>query len=209
MLVFIDESGDPGLKLESGSSPYFVVALVSFNDHDEAAAVDQRIHLLRRELRLHEQFEFRFNHLKQELREAFLRAVAPYDFFYFGIVINKRKLHGPGFKFKEPFYKYTCSLVFENARPRLSNAIVVIDGSGSRDFRRQLGTYVRRRMNDQGPSGKLIRKVKMQDSHRNNLLQLADMISGAIARAYSGKPDAAIYRRLVKHREIFVQFWPR
>ncbi len=209
MLCFIDESGDPGLKLESGSSPYFVVALVLFNDNDEALAADQRIGLLRRELRLHDQFEFRFTHLKQELREAFLKAVAPYEFFYFAIVINKRKLYGPGFKFKESFYKYTCGLVFENAKPHLANATVVIDGSGSREFRRQLSTYLHRRINTIGGVGGFIRKVKIQDSRSNNLLQVADMVSGAVARSSTGKPDAAIYRRLIKHREIFVQFWPR
>jgi hypothetical protein len=30
VLVFIDESGDPGFKLERGSSPVFVVAMVIF-----------------------------------------------------------------------------------------------------------------------------------------------------------------------------------
>jgi hypothetical protein len=34
MLVFIDESGDPGFKLKKGSSPIFVVTLVAFRDHD-------------------------------------------------------------------------------------------------------------------------------------------------------------------------------
>jgi hypothetical protein len=207
MLCFIDESGDPGLKLDSGSSPYFVVALVLFNDNDEALPADQRIGLLRRELRLHDQFEFRFAHLKPELREAFLKAVAPYEFFYFAIVINKRKLHGPGFQFKESFHKYTCGLVFENAKPHLSNATVVIDGSGSREFRRQLTTYLHRRINE--AASRFIRKVKIQDSRNNNLLQMADMVSGTVARSYSRKPDAARYRRLIKHREIFVQFWPR
>ena len=37
MLVFIDESGDTGRKLEKGSSKFFVVALVIFEDHDEAS----------------------------------------------------------------------------------------------------------------------------------------------------------------------------
>jgi len=209
MLCFIDESGDPGLKLGAGSSKYFVVALVVFNDHDEALATDQRITLLRRELRLHEQFEFRFNHLKQEFREAFLKAVSPYDFFYFGIVINKAKLFGPGFRFKESFYKYTCGLVFENAKSHLGDAIVVIDGSGSRDFRRQLGSYLRARVNQRPLSSRYIREIKLQESHRNNLLQLADMVSGAIARAYSDKADAEAYRQIIQHREIFVQFWPQ
>lgn len=50
MLVFIDESGDPGLKIEKGSSRYFTVSLVVFEDKEEALACDQRIGLLRREL---------------------------------------------------------------------------------------------------------------------------------------------------------------
>ena len=50
MLVFIDESGDPGLKLHEGSSAYFIISLVVFEDHDEAIACDQKIQLLKREL---------------------------------------------------------------------------------------------------------------------------------------------------------------
>lgn len=36
MLVFLDESGDPGLKLKQGSSQYFIVTIVIFEDKDEA-----------------------------------------------------------------------------------------------------------------------------------------------------------------------------
>jgi len=50
MLVFIDESGDPGLKIEKGSSRFFTIALVIFEDKEEALACDQRIKLLKREL---------------------------------------------------------------------------------------------------------------------------------------------------------------
>ncbi len=32
MLVFIDDSGDPGFKFEKGSSKYFVIALVIFKE---------------------------------------------------------------------------------------------------------------------------------------------------------------------------------
>jgi len=49
MLVFIDESGDPGLKLDSGSSEYFIVTLVAFEDNAEALAADQRIQQLKGE----------------------------------------------------------------------------------------------------------------------------------------------------------------
>ncbi len=81
MLVFIDESGDPGLKLDSGSTDYFIVTFVAFEDSEEALAADQRIHLLKRELGFKEEFEFHFNKVKGAYREAFLSAIANYDFF--------------------------------------------------------------------------------------------------------------------------------
>lgn len=210
MLVFVDESGDPGMKnIGNGASRCFSVTLVVFEDNDEALAAEQRIESLKRELGFQSHFEFHFNKLRADYRRAFFQAVAPYGFFYFSIVINKEKLTGPGFKFADPFYKYTCSLVFENAKPYLTNATVIIDGSGSRQFKQQLSNYLRKRVNDPADGKQIIKKVKVQDSRNNNLLQLADMICGAVARCYSKKQNAEEYRQLISHREIYVQFWPK
>ncbi|MBI4351223.1 MAG: DUF3800 domain-containing protein [Elusimicrobia bacterium] len=71
MLVFLDESGDPGLKIVQGSSRYFVIALVAFQDEEETQAIGQRLQLLRRELHLNPHFEFKFNKCNRELRLAF------------------------------------------------------------------------------------------------------------------------------------------
>jgi len=89
MLIFVDESGDTGLKIEKGSSRYFIIALVLFEENEEAEACDERIKLLRRELHLPEYFEFKFSKLRKEQRIKFFEAVLPYSFFYFGIVIDK------------------------------------------------------------------------------------------------------------------------
>jgi hypothetical protein len=109
--MFIDESGDAGLKVDAGSSKYFIVALVAFEDHEEAQAADDRIHLFRSEMGVSERFEFHFNKMKPNQRKQFLSAVSPYDFFYWGIVIDKTRLTGRGFQFQESFYKYACGLV--------------------------------------------------------------------------------------------------
>jgi hypothetical protein len=52
MLVFVDESGDAGMAGKVGQTPFFIVALVLFEDHDEAEKVDRRIDLIRAELKL-------------------------------------------------------------------------------------------------------------------------------------------------------------
>ena len=204
MLVFIDESGDTGRKLDKGSSRYFIIVLITFEDNEEALSCDQRIALLRKELRLPENYEFKFNKMRREQREIFLKAILPYSFFYFGIVINKdpQKLYGDGFNVKESFYKYACALVFENAKPHLKEATVIIDGSGSREFKRQFQSYLKRKV------GSSIRKVKIQSSHSNNLLQLADMVAGSIHRSLGQKGDKNAYRPIIKSREMRVQVWP-
>lgn len=209
MLVFIDESGDSGLKIETGSSRFFTVGLVVFEDNDEALACDQRIQLLKRELGWESDQEFHFKKNSERVRRAFLQAVAPYNFFYYGIVINKdpKKLYGEGFRNKSSFYKYACSLVFENAKDKLDNAIIVVDKSGSLDFRNQLAQYLRHRVNQER---KRIKEVKMQRSESNNLIQLADYVSGVINRSVTNtKKKADDYRRIIAHREIYVQIWPK
>jgi hypothetical protein len=209
MLVFIDESGDPGMPPGGSRSEYFTVTMVIIEDHDEAAAIEQRIALLRRELGLAEGFEFHFSKLKRAWREEFLRSLASYEWFYFSVVLNKSKLSGKGFQFPDPFYKYTCGLVFQNAKPHLNDAIVVIDGSGGREIRTQLSTYLRKRINEGGDAPRVIRKVKLQDSRKNSLLQLADMVCGAVARSYSTPSEHSCFRNLISHREMQVQFWPK
>lgn len=210
MLVFIDESGDAGLKLDAGSSEHFVVSLIVFRDLKEAQLVDALIEQLRGRLQLPAKIEFKFNKLAHEHRLSFLEEVAARDFFYLSIVVNKRQLYGRGFQFKESFYKYACRLVCENARPYLEEARVVIDGSGSREFKRQLAVYLKKQINDPAAPQRYIKKVKMEDSQTNNLLQLADMVCGAVARSYkTEKANREIYRRIISQRELHVQFWPK
>lgn len=207
MLIFIDESGDSGLKIEKGASKYFTIVLVVFEDNEEAIACDQRIELLKRELGWNKQSEFHFKNNSERVREAFLKAVSPYNFFYYGIVLNKEKLWGDGFKDKRSFYKYACGLIFENAKEKLDNAIIVIDESGTTDFRQQLQKYLKGKINIS--TSKLIKKVKMQRSVSNNLLQLADYVAGSINRSVNKKKNSLKFRKMISHREIYVQIWPK
>lgn len=210
MLVFIDESGDPGLKIEKGSSRFFVISLVVFEGKNEALACDQKINLLKKELGWNENDEFHFKRNSDKARRAFLQAVAPYNFFYYGIAINKdpKKLWSDGFKDKKSFYKYTCGLVFQNAKDKLENSTVVIDESGSLDFKRQIAKYLRKRINEK--NNRLIKKVKMQRSCSNNLLQLADYVASVINRSIQNRKKYSVeYRKIIAHREIYVQVWPK
>ncbi len=85
----------------------------------------------------------------------------------------------------------------------MNEAKAVIEQCGDRDFRLRLATALKRKMNNE-EGIRRIRKVQMEASHSNNLLQLADMIRGSLARDYSGKDQA--YRKLIESLETRVQF---
>ena len=210
MLVFIDESGDTGLKLDiKPTSPLFIVTLVLFEDHDQAVQADQRIQALKTTLGTRGDFEFHFSKLKPAWRQRFLQEMALCEFFYFSVVLDKAGLTAHGIHSPAELYRYTCGLVFECAKPYLRDAVVILDGQGSELLRRELSSYLRHKIQADGAAHSLIHKVKLQDSHKNNLLQLADMVCGAVARSFTDKLDASEYRKLISHREMQVARWPK
>jgi len=209
MLVFVDEAGDVGFKFPKGSSRLLIVTIVLFEEQEDAKNCDLRIELLRRELKLPQNFEFHFNQNSPEIRKDFLRAVAPYNFSYYAVVIDKEKFNHAAFSNVIAFYRHVCSLVFENAKNRLNEAIVIIDGKGSRHFKRDLQQDLKRRINNPLASVRCIGTIKIQNSAGNNLIQLADMVCGAVNRSLSGKPDAQDYRQIIAPREVSVEMIPK
>jgi hypothetical protein len=208
-LVFLDESGDAGFKFGEGSSAFFVVTLVIIPDASSAESLDKTIANLRVKLKTPANYEFHFTATCSAWRTAFVKEINGLNFRYHSIVINKPALRGEGFRVKESFYKFACKIVLQNAARELTNATVVLDGCGSREFQRELGSYLRRNINTPDAPSIAIKKLKVQDSRKNNLLQLADMVCGAVARSFTNKKDARDYRRWLKPREARVQFWPK
>lgn len=193
MLVFIDESGDPGFKLAKGSSGVFVAALVAFNDTEQAAATGKTIEALSAGLRTHN--EFKFSKTRPEIKDAFFAAVLPFDFCVRAIVVDKEKIYSPHLRStKEGFYNFFIKSMLKFDNGLLKGARVVIDGSGDQEFKRELKSMLRRHT---GPGA--ISEVRFSDSRRDRLVQLADMCAGAIARSYrEDRPDAGRWRTMLR-----------
>lgn len=195
------------MNQREGTSEYFIVTAVIFEDNKEAEQCESRIREYRQKLGKNQQFEFHFNQCCDDYKRGFLRVANQSRFSYYALVLNKSKLWSEGFHNKDSLYKYATSLVFENARSFLTNATVIIDKCGDRQFRNQLAKYLKRKMND--PGNTLIRKVKMEVSRSNPLLQLADMVCGAVARSYKkGDLNGNVFRDLIRQKEKRVQLWP-
>ncbi len=178
MLVFIDESGDAGFRLDAGSSPVFVAAMVIFTNGAAAAATQDAIGAS--EARRIHKGEFKFSKTRADVRDLFFQAVRGCPFTVRAIVVAKSRIHSANLKVdKETFYEFFVKQMIRHDNDRLANARVVIDGSGDREFRQNLNTALRKRVR-QGA----VKTVTFSDSKNDPLVQLADMCVGAIARSY-------------------------
>lgn len=208
MLVFVDESGDAGMKLGSGSSAFFVVGLAIFRDHAEAEACDKAISDLRKRLSLPAGFEFHYSENTVRQQRAFLEEIARFDYECHVFALNKARLANAGLSVKENIYNWTARTTFEHAREFLDESTIVIDGSGNREFRQQFQTYLKKQVN--GPAGKShIQKVKVQPSHQNNLLQVADYVASLAGGELNGRRGATSLRReFLAARYRTFRVWP-
>lgn len=177
MLVLIDESGDPGFKIIRGSSPYFVIAMVIFTDTKEAERTSRCIAQARGRLRVKPEFKFAKSHDK--VKDGFFEAVAGCDFKIRAIHVDKNTVYSDHLRDeREAFYNYFVRLLLTHDNGFLKSARIKIDGSGDREFKQELERYLRRKI-----SADKVASVRFVDSFGDNLLQLADMCAGAIARA--------------------------
>jgi len=194
MLVFIDESGDPGFKVARGSTPIFAVAMVIF-ENGEAAQATERV-IKEAQVRLKAYPEFKFNKSKDHVRDGFFQAVRDCPFSVRAIVIRKEIIYSSHLRTdKEDFYRFFVRQMLAHDSGILKDARIVIDGSGDRKFRMMLKTSLRRQI---GPAIKALRFAR---SDNDPLVQLADMSVGAIARSFRpDRDDAWRWRRMLHPR---------
>ncbi|KKQ34843.1 MAG: hypothetical protein US52_C0045G0018 [candidate division WS6 bacterium GW2011_GWA2_37_6] len=200
MLIFIDESGDAGFKISRGSTRFFVIALIIFDDELDAEETALKIKKLRRSIHKSDKYEFKFNRSSKEIRLKFLSCVKSCNFRIRAIVFDKEKIYSPELrKSKEKFYSYAIKSVLKNSNDTIKNAKVRIDGSGQRSFRRSLTVYLRKNLNL--PNREILKNLRFRDSNKDVLIQLSDMIAGTIKRYYSDtKQDKREYYDIIKNK---------
>lgn len=202
MLVFIDESGDPGFKVEKGSSPIFVVSMVAVANAADAKRLGDAIVALRTALRLHP--EFKFNKCKNAYRDVFFETIKDHAFQARFVVVEKRLIRSVALRtVKESFYKFFVRMMMQYDGGRLLDAKVVIDGSGDRGFKKQFKTYLRAHLDKD-----CCRSFDLKDSRRDPLLQLADMCAGAVARSYrTDRADSSRWREQLRKNGQIDDIW--
>ncbi|KKR79410.1 MAG: hypothetical protein UU24_C0009G0009 [Candidatus Nomurabacteria bacterium GW2011_GWA2_40_9] len=200
MHVFIDDSGDAGFKLDKGSSEFFIISLIIFNDNLEVEKTAVAIKELRRELKFSDQAEFKFFKSRKDVKVQFLQTVSKFNFRIRSLVVEKKLIKSDHLKNnKNSFYSYAIKTALQYSNDSILNAKIRIDGSGDRVFRKNFRSYLRKQLNTEEKC--VIENCKLVDSKKDVLIQLADMVAGSVRRSYdSTVTDSKTYKKIIsKH----------
>lgn len=199
-LVFIDDSGDPGFKIKKGASSHFVVACIIFDDPLVAEETALAIKKYRRKINFPDTVEFKFSKSSNRIKKGFLKSISKFDFRIRAVVVDKSIIRSEELKnSKNSFYNYFIKEVLVHNKGTLKNSKIKLDGHGDRLFRRNMATYLRRELNTS--QKKVMKNFRLVNSRQNVLIQMADMIAGAIRRSYvSGKKNNKTYRTIINKK---------
>lgn len=203
--IYIDDSGDPGFKIGNGSSKYFVIACIIFDEKIDATnAVSEVKRFKEDRLGWSDKRELKSNKTSVNIKTEFFNAICnSCNFKVRAIVIDKTVLYSNELKNnKISFYNYAIRQVLSKAH--LNNAKIVIDGHADRNYKKQAISYIRKVV---GRTRGSISDIKFEDSSKNNLIQIADMVAGAIRRQKEGLSDGDVCIKTLQKSGKIEDIW--
>jgi hypothetical protein len=173
-----DEAGDVSLNFEKGASRYFVPAFIATQKPDR---LREKLADLRQTLGLSEAHEFKFHKMTStEIRNEVFLALSQADFEAYVLIVDKTRLPKI-FETTESLEIYTHFIteLLEIIPPEMQkDATLILDEFGSTP---DLRTELRRTMTKRHMP-RLFKRVLVRSSHKESLIQVADLVAGAIMR---------------------------
>lgn len=194
MIIAIDDSGGPGLKPGRGVSSYFSIAAVYFKNDEDADKTKAKIDLLKKRLGWKQKREFKFRKTNREFKTLFFNAIKHQNFEISVVLLEKDKMNRKDY-YKNPSKLYNAAILraIQGLGIELADSHIYIDGEAGNDYRKKAKTFFRQNL----PKG-AIKELSYIDSVDNSLIQLADMVVGAVRYTLEDKPDSDEYFHMIK-----------
>lgn len=199
MLTFTfagDEAGDVSFRFDKGASRYFVVTVISTQNPD---ALRDLLAGVRTEAHLPKEFDFHFNSLASaKLRNLVFGSLSQTDFEAWAIIVDKTIL-GEAFKAMSglDFYIFFVSeLIRHIPAEKRAGGTLILDEFGYPDHTKdELKRILKARNIAHG-----FRRISIRRSQSESLIQIADLIAGAILRrdAHNDTGAYGVIERKVK-----------
>lgn len=194
-----DEAGDASLNFGKGASRYLVLTLVATHDADALRSV---LIELRKQEKLPDSFEFRFNDLaSSKILDKAMSALRKADFMAWAMIVDKttlpriaQEMYTTGL-----YFYFLVDLVNRIPLEYRHKGTLILDEFGSANTAL---VKLKRTFKSHGIKHEFNR-IFFRRSRSENLIQVADLVAGAILRRDAKKDNQAFEMISGKIQNIF------
>lgn len=207
VIAFADEFGNNSFDFENQGS-HFIIASVIMNQ-DELNEIQIQLEEIRK--RFFQTGEIKSSKIKNNhnRRILILRELKKVNFSVYAVVIDKRKLFGEGFKYKQSFYKYLNGILYKELYRTFPQLELKVDEHGGNDFMRSFKKYVEKNHIRNLFAGS---DFHIQKSHNDLGVQLADLMAGTLGYIFDElkKSDkSSEFAELINDKLISLNQFPK
>lgn len=206
-IAFIDEFGNNGLDFSKQEvSTHFIVTAILF-DEERLTNEEAKLEAIRKTF-------FQTGEMKSSKigsddgrRLKVIQALDDVNYHIFSVVVDKRELTTEGFKYKPSFYKFLHSLVDRELFRVFPKLQIIADEHGGTDFKQGFIKYIK----TYHVSDLFNQEFNISNSKSELAVQLADIITGTIARCYETTKLSEAkqeFLEALKPKITDIRFWP-
>ncbi len=177
--LFVDESGDPGYKIERGSSKYFILVGVLVKTINELDNLTRNIKDIRMTLSLPADYEFKFGKTNTKVKQSFIDKVLKTSGYSILICVVDKKGRQMATDYGDVLQKMLIVLPVCKVR-------LVIDGEMSKIHKLKISADIRKRLKGEKCA---LDSLTFRNSRSDGLIQLADMLAGTYNRILQNDRD--------------------
>ncbi len=207
--AFTDESGAFGWDLDNPSvSTHFIISAIIVEEsklHEVRQGVEDIA------MKYFSGGEIKSSNIgkKVDRRKMVLSETLKLPYSIFTLVIDKRLLIDyPGLKYKQSFYKFMNNIVHKELRGQFEKLTIVADEIGGSDYMKSFSSYVKAREDVRTLLGEA--DFQFENSKNDRVVQLADLISGSLAKEYDNHLcDGVQYHKLLEKKITRIELYPK
>ena len=208
-LAFIDEFGNHGFDFNNtGVSTHYIITSVII-DEDKFEESNNKLEIVRKGN--FQTGEMKSSSIKDNdgRRIKILNEFKNIPFHIYALVVDKRKLVGEGIKYKASFQKFLHRHLEFQIVKTFPNIKIFIDNHGGEDFKESFIKYIKSRY---VPTLFEETDINFLDSKNSLFIQLADIITGTIARCFDQNKlsnDPALLLNPINEKIIEIKEFPK
>lgn len=192
MRLYLDDSGDPGLRLGK-SSPVLDVGGIVVDDH---LGVEDAVRAFRRDAGWREDWEIKFRNTSHKNRTKFLQRIVELPIEAHVLTVVKASIAVPYRTIVPDLYQFAVRRCIEVALDGRYVDLVIIDEIGrEKQYKQSVRTGLRQYLRGSGSRG-LVGDVAIRDSRHEDILQIADIVAGSVR--YMHTEGDAKYRDILR-----------